>query len=74
MTTLDKMINTYEALDTNAKDYADKYLPTFETWFEYNLNHWTNPTKDNDIAMTKTIAEFTAWFEGLANDTYGLQD
>ena len=74
MNTLDIMINKYEALDTNAKAYADKHLPKLDTWFEYNLNHWTNTTKDSEYAMTKTIAEFTAWFDGLANDTYGLQD
>ena len=74
MTTLDIMINTYENLDKVSKDYADKYLPKFDTWFEYNLNHWTNPTKDIQIAMAKTIDEFTMWFNALANNTYGLQD
>ena len=74
MTTLDIMINNYEALDANTKDYADKYLPMFDTQYEYNLNHWTNPTKDTQVAMTKTIAEFTAWFNALAYGNYGLQD
>jgi hypothetical protein len=74
MTTLDIMINTYEAMPQDKKDYADKYLPKFENWYNYNLNHWTNPTKDINLAMAKTIDEFIMWFNALANNNYGLQD
>ena len=74
MNSLDNMIDAYNALDNNSKEYAEKYLPNFDTWFDYNLNHWTNTNNDSDIAMEKTIAEFTAWFNALANNNYGLQD
>lgn len=74
MTSLDKMINEYIALDDNARKYADENLPKFEEWYDYNLNHWTNPTKDKGVAMSSTIAEFTMWFKALANNNYGLQD
>ena len=74
MTTLDIMINAYEALDNNAKEYADKNLPDFDIRYEQNLNHWTNPTNDVEVAMDKTIAEFTMWFNAIANNNYGLRD
>ena len=72
MTTLETMINKYEALDATTKAYADKHLPTFEVVYENNLNHWTNPLHDIEWSMDKTIKTFILWFDSLANNTYGL--
>ena len=74
MTTLEIMINKYEALEPTTKAYADKHLPTFDEVYDRNLNHWINPAKNIEWAMEKTIAEFTMWFDGLATNNYGLQD
>lgn len=72
MTTLEIMMNAYEALTPEKKAYAEKALPTFDKWYDYNLNHWTNPAKDSKVAMIRTIDAFTAWFEAIAKNTYGL--
>ena len=74
MTTLEIMTNKYEALEPTTKAYADKHLPTFDEQYDYYLNHWTNEDKDSDWAMTQTINTFIMWFDGLANNTYGLRD
>lgn len=74
MTTLEIMINAYENLSLENKAYADKHLPTFDEQYDYYLNHWTNEDKDSDWAMSLTIDTFIMWFNGLANDTYGLRD